>query len=119
MGNRIKRNSVLIIAETLTNNSVFNTGEIIGSYKDSNKWITTDSEGKKWQILINHLRNDNYFKIINQYSMEDIIYYLQSKSENYLTVMWEILVKAVETTFVEIRVTCIDDIYKYISSYLI
>ena len=119
MGNRIKKDSIFIVAETLTDSMAFKFGEIIGNYKEDNRWIITDIKGKKWQNLISHLRNENYFKIINQYSMADIIYYLQSKNENYLTVMWEMLVDAVKTTFQETRINCIDDIYKYVSENLI
>lgn len=120
MGNRIRKDSIFIEVETLTDSSAFKVGDTTGNYKDdNNRWITTDSQGKRWQNLINHLRNENLFKIINQYSMSDIIYYLQSKNANYYTVMWEMLVEAVKTTFRETRVTCIDDIYKYVSENLI
>lgn len=119
MGNRIKKDTVFIVAETLTDTNALKSGEISGNYKDDNRWILTDSQGKRWQNLISNLRNENFYKIINQYSMSDIIYYLQSKNENYLTVMWEALVDAVKTTFRETRVTCIDDIYKYVSEHLI
>lgn len=120
MGNKIKKDSIFIVAETLTDSGTFKVGMIIGNYKDDvNRWITTDSNGKKWQNLICHLRNENYFRIINQYSMSDIIYYLQSKNENYLTVMGEMLTDAVKTTFGETRVICVDDIYKYITGNLI
>jgi len=119
MGNIIKKNSIFIIAETLTDSSAFNKGEIIGNYKDDNRWIAKDLNGKKWNILLYNLRNDSFFKIINQYSIEDIVYYLQSKNENYCTVMWEMLVDAIKITFEETRVTCIDDIYRYVSGNLI
>ncbi len=119
MGNAIKRNSIFVVAETLTDSSAFNKGEIIGNYKDDDRWIVKDCNGKKWQNLLTHLRNDKFYKIINQYSMEDIVYYLQSKNEDYYTVMWEMLVDAIKTTFKETRVTCIDDIYNYISENLI
>lgn len=120
MGNRIKKDTIFIVAETLTDSSAFKAGETIGNYKEcDNRWIVTDSKGKKWQNLITHLRNENFFKIINQYSMSDIIYYMQSKNENYYTVIWEMLVDAVKTTFRETRITCIDDIYKYVSENLI
>ena len=119
MGNRIKKNSIFVVAETLTDSSAFSKGEIIGNYKDDNRWIAKDSNGKKWNNLLCHLRNENYFKIINQYSMSDIVYYLQSRNEDFLTVVWEMLVDAVKTTFKETRVTCIDDIYRYVSANLI
>lgn len=119
MGNRIKKDSIFIVAETLTDSSAFKAGETIGNYKDDNGWITTDTDGKRWKNLICHLRNENFFKIINQYSMSDIIYYLQSKKADYYTVMWEMLVDAVKNTFQETRITCIDDIYKYVSENLI
>lgn len=120
MSNRIKRDSIFIVTESLTDNSMCNVGEIIGTYKDdANRWITTDFNGKKWQSLICHLRNENFHRVINQYSMQDIVHYLQSKNENYFTVMWEMLAGAVKTTFKETRVTCIDDIYKYVLENLI
>ena len=119
MGNRIKKNSIFIVAETLADSSAFKAGEVIGNYKDDTRWIATDSNGKKWQNLIGNLRNENFFKIINQYSIEDIVYYLQGKNENYLTVMWKMLVDAVKITFAETRVTCIDDIYNYVSENLV
>lgn len=119
MGNRIKKDTVFIVAETLTDTNAFKSGEISGNYKDDNGWIVTDSQGKKWQNLISNLRNENFYKIINQYSMPDIIFYLQSKNEDYLTVMWETLVDAVKTAFKETRITFIDDIYKYVSVHLI
>ncbi len=37
MGNAIKRNSIFVVAETLTDSSVFNKGEIIGNYKDDDR----------------------------------------------------------------------------------
>lgn len=74
MGNRIRKDSIFIVAETLTDSSAFKAGKVIGTYKDDNRWVTTDTQGKRWQNLIGHLRNENFFKIINQYSMSDIIY---------------------------------------------
>lgn len=68
------------------------------------------------------LTNSTAFKVgefVNQYSMSDIIYYLMDRNIDYQTVMWEMLVEAVEITFKEARVTCIDDIYKYIVQHLI
>lgn len=41
------------------------------------------------------------------------------RNTDYQTVMWEMLVEAVETTFKEARVTCIDDIYEYVVQHLI
>ena len=120
MGNRIKKDSIFIVAEALTDNSAHVTGEIVGNYKEcDNRWITTDSNGKKWQIFISHLRNANLFKIINQYSMEDIVWFLRERNENYLTVSYGFLVDAVKTTFQEARVTCIDEVYNYVLENLI
>lgn len=51
--------------------------------------------------------------------MSDIIYYLMDRNADYQTVMVEALKNAVETTFKEARVTCVDDIYKYIMQHLI
>ena len=119
MGNTIKKNSIFIVAETLTDSSAFKKGETIGNYKDGDRWIAKDSNGKKWNNLLCHLRNESYFKIINQYSMSDIIYYLQSRNADYFTVIWEMLVDAVKITFEETNVTCIGHIYKYVSTNLI
>ena len=115
MGNRIKRDSIFIEAKALTDSSVCITGELIGNYKDdSGRWIFVDSKGRRWQNLTSHLRNENYFEIINQYSMGDIIDYLFRRNLSYQTVMTEILVDAIRTTFEETRVVCIEDIYRYI-----
>ena len=70
----------------------------------------------KWKEI---LRNENFYKFINQYSMSDIIYYLMDKNADYQTVMTDMLIEAIETTFEETRVCCIDDIYNYISENLI
>ena len=82
-------------------------------------WIAKDSNGKKWRNLTANLRNENFYKFINQYSMSDIIYYLMDRNADYQTVMTDMLVEAIETTFEETRVCCIDDIYNYISENLI
>lgn len=120
MGNRIKRTTVFIEAVTLVNTTALKADEAMGCYKDElNRWVTTDGNDKRWQVLPGNLRNENFCKFVNQYSMSDIIYYLMDRNTDYQTVMWESLVEAVETTFKEARVTCIDDIYKYIIQHLI
>ena len=120
MANRIKRDSVFIEAMALTDSSACYTDELIGNYKDDfNRWIFVDSKGKKWHNLTSNLRNDNYFEIVNQYSMEDIIDYLFRRNLSYQTVMTGMLVDAVKTTFKETRVVCIDDIYRYMVKNLI
>lgn len=119
MCNTIKRNSIFIECVTLTSSQAFGEGECIGNYKKDNMWIAKDSNGKKWRNLIKNLRNDSYYKFINQYSMSDIIYYLMDRNADYQTVMTEMLVDAIETAFEETRVCCIEDIYNYISEYLI
>lgn len=120
MGNRIKRDSIFIEAEALTDSNACITGELIGNYKDdSGRWIFVDSNGKRWQNLTSHLRNENYFDIINQYSMGDIIDYLFRRNLSYQTVMTEMLIDAIQTTFKETRIVCIEDIYSYMVKNLI
>lgn len=120
MANSIKRTTVFIEVVALTNSTAFKAGEAVGNYKDDlNRWVATDENGKRWQNLAKNLRNENFYKFVNQYSMEDIIYYLMNRNVNYQTVMREMIVEAVETTFKEARVTCIDDICEYIVHHLI
>ena len=120
MANRIKNDSIFIVARALTDSNAFKVGDVIGNYKDdSERWIAKDGNGKRWQHLITDLTNRCYFEIIGQYSMNDIIYYLENKNDDYQTVMWEMLVDAVKTTFKESRVTSLDNIYKYIVENLI
>ena len=120
MGNRIKRDSIFIEAKALTESNACISGELIGNYKDdSGRWIFVDSNGKRWQNLTSHLRNENYFEIINQYSMGDIIDYLFRRNLSYQTVMTEMLIDAIQTTFKETRIVCIDDIYRYMVKNLI
>ena len=120
MGNRIKRDSVFIEAKALTDSNACITGELIGNYKDdSGRWIFVDPNGKRWQNLTSHLRNENYFEIINQYFMGDIIDYLFRRNLSYQTVMTEMLIDAIQTTFKETRVVCIEDIYRYMVENLI
>lgn len=119
MSNVIKRNTVFIECMVLVDNNLFAAEEVIGNYKHNDMWIVNDSNGKKWRNLTNNLRNENYFKFINQYTMMDIVYYLMSRDENYQTVLTEMLVDAIEKTFDEAWICCIEDIYKYISENLI
>ena len=120
MANRIKRASIFIEMTACTNSVAFKSGESVGVYKDElGHWITMDASGKNWRNLPKDLRNESYYEFVNQYSMPDIIYYLMDRNADYQTVMVEALKNAVETTFKEARVTCVDDIYKYIMQHLI
>lgn len=120
MANTIKRTTVFIEAMAMTDSSAFGAGEAVGNYKDEfGRWIAKDSNGKKWHNLPSNLRNENFYRFENQYSMSDIIYYLMDKNEDYQTVMWGILVEAVNTAFKEATINCIDDIYRYVSENLI
>lgn len=119
MSNTIKRNTVFIECMALTNSSAFAAGEVIGNYKHDNMWIVNDSNGKKWRNSTNNLRNENYFKFINQYTMMDIVYYLMNRNADYQTVLTEMLVDAIERAFDEAWICCIEDVYKYISKNLI
>ena len=74
MANRIKNDSIFIVARALTDSNAFKVGDVIGNYKDdSERWIAKDGNGKRWQHLITDLTNRCYFEIIGQYSMNDII----------------------------------------------
>ena len=119
MANTIKRNTIFIECMALTDSEAFGAGECVGNYRKYDMWIAKDSNGKKWRNLTANLRNENFYKFINQYSMSDIIYYLMDKNADYQTVMTDMLIEAIETTFEETRVCCIDDIYNYISENLI
>ena len=120
MGNVIKRDTVFIEVMTMTSSSAYEPGEAIGIFKDVDYgWTSKDSKGNWWHMFIDHIRNENFYKVINQYSMSDIVYYLQERNSDYYTVMWDILVDAIKTTFRETKITCIDDIYKYIATNLI
>lgn len=120
MGNRIKKDSIFIVAETLIDNSAQKAGEVIGYHKDdNNRWITEDINGNKFQNLISNLRNGNYYKILKQYSVSDIVDYLRSRNKNYYTVCYEFIVNAIHTAFRETRISSIDDIYGYVHTYLL
>lgn len=119
MKNTIKRDTIFIEALTLTKSSAFGAGECIGNYKKDGKWITKDSNGKEWQNLARNLRNENFYQFRQQYSMGEIVQYLRNKCEDYYTVAYEFLQEAVETTFEEIQVRCIDDIYQYVTKNLL
>lgn len=119
MSNTIKRNTIFIECMALTNSSAFGAGEVVGNYKQDNIWMVKDSNGKKWRNLIGNLRNENYYKFINQYSMMDIVYYLMNRNADYQTVATEILIDAIERTFDEAWICCVEDIYKYVSENLI
>ena len=122
MENTIKRNSILVELMALTNNSAFGGGEVVSCHKDpeDGHWITTDSNGKKYQSFISHMRNENYYKLINQYSLEDIRYYLYDKYPDMQTVIWEMLRDAIYTALKETGYAMtIDSICKYIATELI
>lgn len=119
MANRIKRNTVFIEVMTLTDSNAFGAGEAVGNMKIDGVWIAKDSNGKRYRNLVGNLRNENYFQFINQYSMSDIICYLMDKNVDYQTVMTEMLVDAVYTAFEETIVVCLEDLYDYITTYLI
>lgn len=74
MANTIKRNTIFIECMALTNSQAFGAGECVGNYRKDDMWIVKDSNGKKWRNLTANLRNENYYKFINQYSMSDIIF---------------------------------------------
>ena len=115
----IKHNSVFLSVEQLVDTNCAGGGEILGFYKDGSRWLTKASDGKTYRIPLISLRNDDFYKILNQYSMSDIIYYLMDKNPDYQTVLWELLEEAVNTAFRKSRLWTIEDIYNYITEYLI
>lgn len=120
MANRIKRNTIFIECEALTNSSAFGVGELVGNYKTEHGWIATDSNGKRWLNFAQSIRNENFYKVHNQYSMQDIVWYLRERNEDYYTVVWEMLEDAVTTALEEAKhICCISDIYEYIAEHLI
>lgn len=119
MCNTIKRNTIFIEAIALTNSEAFKTNEIIANFKIDGMWLSKDSNGKKWRNLTGNLRNEHYYCFVNQYSLNDIIFYFIGKNEDYATVASGFFQEAIETAFNESVITCIDDLYKYISCNLI
>ena len=117
----IHRSTIFIETESLVDSLAFNQDDKVGYFKREDKWLAKDKEDvhKTWRVFPNMLRNEALIKIIHQYSMPDIIYYLFSRNSDYQTVYWSMLEDAVRETFEETRVTCLEDIYEYISSNLI
>lgn len=117
----IHRSTIFIETEYLVDSLAFNQDDKVGYFKREDKWLTKDKEDvhKTWRVFPSMLRNEALIKIIHQYSMPDIIYYIFSRNSDYQTVYWSMLEDAVRETFEETRVTCLEDIYEYISSNLI
>lgn len=117
----IHRTTIFIETESLVDSLAFNQGDKVGYFKGENKWLTKDKEDvhKTWRVFPEMLRNENLIKIIHQYAMSDIIYYLFDRNSDYQTVYWDMLEHAIKRTFEETRVSCLEDIYEYISSDLI
>ncbi len=120
MGNRIKRTTDFLIAKANLETLAFGCGEPIGIYKNEwGRWITTDTKGKGWQVLVAHIRNDALLTILEQYTYEDIAYWLQQRNPNYQTVMWDMLIDAIKTTLKETNVASLEGIYQYIAEHLL
>lgn len=94
-------------------------GEILGFHKDDNRWIYIDSNGIAFAAKTKQLENAKHFRILEQYSMSSIIYYLFDKYPDSQTVTWEILEDAVRTAFNEAWICTIDDVCNYIIKNLI
>lgn len=117
----IHRDTIFIETESLDDLLVYNAGDKVGYFKREKKWLTKNKKDnyKMWRVSQDVLRNEALVKIIRQYSMSDIIYYLFRRNSDYQTVYWDMLEHAIKRTFEETRVTCLEDIYEYISSNLI
>lgn len=116
---KIEHDVVFISVESQINTDYIIKGEIFGLYKTNNVWLHRQNEGKLLRAAQNIIQNDNYFKVLKQYSMSDIIYYLLDKHPDCQTVMWDMLEDAINTTFDEACLCTIDDICEYISKNLI
>lgn len=119
MGNVIKRNTVFIEATAVTNSCAYEKGTRIGLFKRDSDWLSKRDDGKYWKTFISHIRNEHYYSVNKQYSIEDIVDYLRRRNRDYYTVMWEMIVDAINTTFDETEVKCIDDIYEYVNANLL
>lgn len=120
MANKIRKDTIFIEAVALTDNQAYVTGEVLGNYKDQyNRWITINSENKKYRNLVSNLRNDNMYKVVNQYSLYDIVNWLYMRNTDYQTVYVEMLVDAIKETLENVRCTNLEDMYRYIATNLI
>lgn len=117
---KLKRTSEIVEAIALTNSAAFSEGEVVVAYKTEQGWLTTDSNGKKWFLFISHLRNENLFQEIKQYTKHDVALYLMEKNSDYQTVATDILMDAIDETLnANEYVSGIEDMYDYISTHLI
>lgn len=98
----IKQNSKYVEAMALTDSAAFVAGELVVVWKDEHgRWITKDSNGKKWHLLTNHLRNDCFYKIIRQskgIEVRPAAYDLMYMDENFQTVFWDFIIDAIENS---------------------
>lgn len=118
MGNVIKRDTVFIEAVALTESSAFNVDDEVTFFKRDNNWLTR-KDGKYYQTFISHVRNEHFYYVVNQYSIKDIVLMIQNRDESYCSVFWDFFVEAIETTFKETEIKCVDDICDYIMENLI
>lgn len=116
---KIKHDTIFISVESQISNDYIIEGEVFGLYKTNNVWLHRQNKCKLLRVTQNIIKNDNYFKVLKQYSMSDIIYYLMDKYPDCQTVMWEMLESVVNTTFDEVSLCTIDDICEYITKNLI
>lgn len=119
MGNVIKRNSVFIIGECLVDNTAFGEGEVVPFFRSDDRWITIDSNGKRWRSVVSHMRNENCYRFVEQYTISDIVYYMWDRNSDFQTVFTEILVDAIKETLNTVYCTSLEDVYKHISENLI
>lgn len=120
MGNRIKKDSQVIIAKAKLKTQAFDREETFATYKDEwGTWVMTDSYGHHWSLLVSQIRNDDLLTILEQHSYSEIIYWLMERNSDYQTVMWDMLIDAIKTTIRETTIGSLEDMYKYISENLI
>lgn len=116
----MKRNAILVELEQLVDTSSHGEGEIVCAFKIGNDWISMDSNGKRWRNLDRNLRNRKYYRPIKEMSIDDIIYELCKRDEDYFTVARGFIEEAIDTTFKESEsIHIIEDVFEYIMKNLI
>ena len=66
MGNVIHRKTTWMKVKKVVQHIDTFPNEFVVEKDDCNRWIGTDSEGKRWGFFIAQLRNENFFTILEQ-----------------------------------------------------
>ena len=64
MANRIPRTATKLDVIFLTQTSAGKENTQMIAEKTEYGWVGTDKDGKKWRLFVEHLRNENFCKII-------------------------------------------------------